>query len=291
MTSYIMELHQKNASGNSLMVRQMLDTFRLPKDFESLVYLSMVLQAEGIRYGVEHWRRHALAQHTRRVSGTLYWQLNDCWPVASWSSLDYFGRWKALHYAARRFYAPLLLSIEDTPPCQSIFLSSDLLEEWQGSVHWALTALDGKVLASGEKAAHVEPLGVTAVETLDFSGFLDDDTRRELVFVAELWQGERRLAAQTAFFVPTKHLSLVDPRISANVTLKEGLLAIELSARSLARLVECSLAGADVIFSDNYFDLPAQGAITIMAPLPAGWDLATARAALKVRSVYITYSK
>ena len=98
MTSYVMEQHQKNDSGNSLMVGQMLDTFRLPKDFSSLVYLSMVLQAEGIRYGVEHWRRHP-----ERVAGILYWQLNDCWPVASWSSLDYFVRWKALHYAARRF--------------------------------------------------------------------------------------------------------------------------------------------------------------------------------------------
>jgi len=286
MTSYIMEQHQKNASGNALMVGQMLDSFRLPNDFESLVYLSMVLQAEGIRYGVEHWRRHP-----RRVAGTLYWQLNDCWPVASWSSLDYFGRWKALHYAARCFYAPLLLSIEDAPPCQSIFLSSDLLEEWQGSVHWALTTLDGKVLASGEKAAHVEPLGVTAVETLEFSRFLDDDTRRELVFVAELWQGDQHLATQTAFFVPTKHLSLVNPQIHADVTLKESLLAIELSARSLARLVECNLVGADVIFSDNYFDLPAHKAISVTAPLPAGWDLATAQAALKVRSVYNTYSK
>ncbi|MEJ2212228.1 MAG: glycoside hydrolase family 2 protein, partial [Anaerolineae bacterium] len=120
MTSYVMEQHQKNDRGNALMVRQMLDTFRLPHDFESLVYLSMVLQAEGIRYGVEHWRRHTQrVSSTRRISGTLYWQLNDCWPVASWSSLDYYGRWKALHYAARRFYAPLLLSIEDDPPRQS----------------------------------------------------------------------------------------------------------------------------------------------------------------------------
>jgi beta-mannosidase len=248
----------------------------------------MVLQAEGIRYGVEHWRRQP-----RRVSGTLYWQLNDCWPVASWSSLDYYGRWKALHYAARRFYAPLLLSIEDAPPCQSIFLSSDLLEEWQGSVHWALTTLDGKVLVSAEKDVQVEPLGVTAVERLDFHSFLDDDTRRELAFVAELWEGDRRLAMQTAFFVPTKHLGLVDPQIIADVTLKEGLLAIELSARSLARLVECSLTGAPaeggVIFSDNYFDLPAQKVVRVTAPLPAGWDLATGRAALSVRSVYDTY--
>ena len=301
MTSYVMEQHQKNASGNALMVGQMLDTFRLPKDFESLVYLSMVLQAEGIRYGVEHWRRHTRrVQDTRRVSGTLYWQLNDCWPVASWSSLDYFGRWKALHYAARRFYAPLLLSIEDAPPRQSIFLSNDLPEAWQGSVRWALTTLDGKTLASGERAAHVEPAGVTAIETLDFSGFLDDDTRRELVFVAELWPGDQSqtagplssgpLVTQTAFFVPTKHLSLADPQIDADVTLEDGLLTIELSARSLARLVECSLAGADVIFSDNYFDLPARQAVCVTAPLPAGWELATARAALRVRSVYDTYT-
>jgi beta-mannosidase len=137
----------------------------------------------------------------------------------------------------------------------------------------------------------VEPLGVTAIETLDFSQFLDDDTRRELVFVAELWQGDRRLATQTAFFVPTKHLSLVDPQIKTDVTRKDGLLTIELSARSLARLVECSLTGADVIFSDNYFDLPAQKAVSITAPIPDGWDLATAQAALKVRSVYDTYSR
>ncbi len=291
MTSYIMEQHQKNNSGNSLMVGQMLDTFRLPMDFDSLVYLSMVLQAEGIRYGVEHWRRH-----TDRVSGTLYWQLNDCWPVASWASLDYFGRWKALHYAARRFYAPLMLSIEDDSPHQSIFISSDLLNPWDGSVSWSLATLDGNALVSGEKAAHVEPGGVLAVESLDFSKYLDGDTRRELVFTAELWQVETRLALQTAFFVPTKHVSLVDPQIISNLSIKENqpsgcILLIELSSQSLARLVECSLSGADVVFTDNYFDLPAKKTITISAPLPDGWDLARAQAAFKVRSVYNTYSK
>jgi beta-mannosidase len=101
MTSYIMQQHQKNASGNTLIIAQMPDIFRMRKDYESLVYPRLVLQAEGIRCGAEHWRWHP--QHT---SGTLYWQRDDCWPVASWSSLDYFGRWKALPYAARRFYAP-----------------------------------------------------------------------------------------------------------------------------------------------------------------------------------------
>src|SRR4029079_14506853 len=101
-------------------VRQLLESYRLPRDFEALVYLSQVLQAEGIRYGVEHWRRPM-----DRVAGTLYWQLNDCWPVASWSSVDYFGRWKALHYAARRFYAPLLLSIEAQPTAQGLYVSTE----------------------------------------------------------------------------------------------------------------------------------------------------------------------
>ena len=285
MTSYIMERHQKNDSGNSLIVRQMLDTFRLPKDFDALVYLSLVLQAEGIRYGVEHWRRH-----TNRVSGTLYWQLNDCWPVASWASLDYFGRWKALHYAARRFYAPLMLSIEDAPPKQSIFISSDLMKDWNGKVRWSLVDLDGKVLTSGEKAASVSVNGVTAVESLDFSQYLNDDLRRELAFIAELWEGDTCLARQSAFFAPTKHLKLKAPQITSTLSAKDGVLSIEVSSKSFARLVEVSLSSADVVFSDNYFDLPANTKVTVTAPLPAGWDLKKAKAAFKVRSVFDTYS-
>ena len=131
---------------------------------------------------------------------------------------------------------------------------------------------------------------MTAVAALDFSALLDDDARRETVFVAELWQGDRRLAWQTAFFAATKHLSLADPQIQARLTCEDGLLVIELTARSLARLVECSLDGADVVFSDNYFDLPARMTVCVTAALPAGWDVALARSAFRVRSVYDTYA-
>ena len=139
MTSYIMEHHQRSPAGNGLMVGQMTETFRMPKDFPALVYLSLVLQAEGIRYGVEHWRRNR-----DRVSGTLIWQLNDCWPVASWSSIDYFGRWKALHYAARKFYAPILLSIEDKGEAMDVFVTNDTVRTWTGEVRWSLQTLAGK---------------------------------------------------------------------------------------------------------------------------------------------------
>ena len=257
MTSYIMERHQKNDSGNSLMVGQMLDTFRLPKDFEALVYLSMVLQAEGIRYGVEHWRRHP-----DRVAGTLYWQLNDCWPVASWSSLDYFGRWKALHYASRRFYAPLMLSIEDKPPQQDVYVTNDTLEPWEGTLRWSLETLDGKILSSGQEPVQAAPQAATPICKLDFSDSVSDDNIRELVFIAELYQGEQIISRQTAFFAPTKHLSLADPKISVQLRIEQEQLHIELTSCSLARLVECTLEGADVVFSDNYFDLPAGRTVT-----------------------------
>lgn len=285
MTSYIMEQHQKNAYGNSLMVGQMLDTFRLPKDFPSLVYLSMALQAEGIRYGVEHWRRYR-----DRVGGTLYWQLNDCWPVASWSSLDYFGRWKALHYAARRFYAPVLLSIEDDPPRQGVYVTNDRRDNWEGRVRWSLETLAGDVQAAGEESVQVAPLSTKHVKTFDLSDQITDDNRRALLFIVELWQHDSRIAAQTAFFAPTKHLQLIDPTVQAVCHLEDNLLYIDVTARSLARLVELSFAGADVVFSDNYFDLPAGRTFTVTCPLPAGWRVSQAEAALRIHSVYDSFA-
>ena len=285
MTSYIMEQHQKNASGNSLMVGQMLDTFRLPKDFVSMVYLSMILQAEGIRYGVEHWRRHP-----DRVAGILYWQLNDCWPVASWSSLDYFGRWKALHYAARRFYAPVMLSIEDKAPEQGVYVSNDRLEAWEGSVKWSLETLEGEVFSSGDVPVKVAAQTATLVCQLDFSNQVTDDNRRKLFFIAELWQGDQSATRQTAYFVPIKHLSLTDPAIRANVQIQNGELIVELISHSLAVLVEVSLIGADVVFSDNYFSLPSGRSIQISSPLPRGWTLGKAQKEIRIRSVYDSYT-
>jgi len=285
MTSYIMEQHQKNASGNSIMVGQMLDTFRLPKDFESLVYLSMALQAEGIRYGVEHWRRHP-----DRIAGILYWQLNDCWPVASWSSLDYFGRWKALHYAARRFYAPLMISIEDKPPEQAVFVSNDTLEPWEGTVRWSLETLDEEALTSGQVSFKVAPQAATQVCKLDFSDQISDDNIRRLVFIAELWQGDWFVARQTAGFVPIKHLSLTDPAMTVNLRDDRGQVIVELTTQSLALLVELSLTDSDVVFSDNYFNLPAGRTVRISCPLPSGWTLSQAQKEFRIRSVYDSYS-
>ncbi len=295
MTSYIMEHHQRSGSGNGLMMAQMTDTFRMPKDFPSLVYLSMLLQAEGIRYGVEHWRRNR-----PRVMGTLIWQLNDCWPVASWASLDYFGRWKALHYAARRFYAPVLLSVLDEGSSMSIHVTNDLRERWQGLARWSLQTIGGEVLAQAEEAVDAAPLADTEVRVLEFGDQVRPDPPAELVqgnahqviFVCELVKGSETLAARVATFAPNKHLALVDPGLAVSLRAVPEGLAIDVSARSLARFIELELPGAtpELIFSDNYFDVPAARSVSVTCPLPAGWTLEGARAALRVRSLYNSFA-
>jgi beta-mannosidase len=285
MTSYIMEHHQKNAAGNGLMLAQMTENYRMPKDFPSLVYMTLVLQAEGIRYGVEHWRRHM-----DRVSGTLYWQLNDCWPVASWSSLDYFGRWKALHYAARRFYAPVMLSIAETGTQMAVHVTNDLQQTWTRLVRWTLETLDGAVVKQGEQAVHAAAQADTPVMALDFAAEVNDSNQRELIFVAELWQGDTLTAVNVATFTPNKHLALRKAALAADLAVQDGQLAVTLKGDTLARFVEVTLDGVDAVFSDNYFDLPAGRSRTITTPLPAGWTQAQAQQALIVRSLYDAFA-
>jgi beta-mannosidase len=303
LTSYMMEYHQRGNHGNGLMIGQMTETFRMPKDFSSLVYLSLVLQAEGIRYGVEHWRRAM-----QRVSGTLYWQLNDCWPVVSWSSIDWYGRWKALHYAARRFYAPLLLSVEDEGTWMGVHVTSDLTEAWEGTVRWALETLDGAVLVEGQDQVSAMPLASTEVCTLDFVNRLLAGDRsgepvwrapdepgegvspREAVFVCELWGGDLMVSRCVAPFVPSKHLALVDPGLAIDLGQQDDQLIFHVTARSLARFVELALEGVDVVFGDNYFDVPANRTVAVTCPLPEGWSVERARQKLRVRSLYDSYA-
>ncbi|HQE93744.1 MAG TPA: glycoside hydrolase family 2 protein [Anaerolineae bacterium] len=284
MTSYIMEHHQRHAGGNGKIIAHMTDHYRMPKDFPSLVYLSQLLQAEGIRFGVEHWRRHM-----GRVSGTLYWQLNDCWPVASWSSLDSLGRWKLLHYAARRFYAPLLLSVEDTGTLMGIHVTSDLPTPWEGIVCWSLQTVGGEELASGSEPVTAAPLASTHVRTLNFGDRVSDENCRDVIFFCELRQGATSIAQRVATFVPDKHLSLVDPALSATVSQEQDALVIDVTAKSLARFVELGLFGTDVVFSDNAFDVPAGHTVRVTCPLPPGWSVEDARIALWMRSLYDSY--
>jgi beta-mannosidase len=309
MTSYIMEHHQRNAAGNGKIINYMTDHFQLPKDFESLVILTQLLQAEAIRTGVEYWRRSR-----ERTSGALYWQLNDCWPVASWASLDYYGRWKALHYAARRFYAPLLLSAEkrrveigesatthatgylfqpEPGPFVDLYLTNDRVDPWEGAVRWSLETLDGDVCFAGRQDVRVDGMDAIRVRALNLEEDVDRTNEREVVLVYELWQADDSISRGLLSFVPSKHLALSDPGLHASVEATDQGYAITLSAEKVARFVFLSVDAPDedvIKLSDNFFDLPAGRSVTIQMPKIEGWNAEDVASALEVRSLFDTYA-
>ncbi len=284
LTSYIMDFHQRSPVGNGLIASQLANLFQIPSDFPSMVYLSMVLQAEGIRMGVEHWRRH-----NDRVSGTLYWQLNDTWPGSSWSSIDYYGRWKALHYAACRFFAPVLLSADVVGRSVDLYLINDQPSPCEGRMEWSLETISGKTIQSDQQEVSITPLSRQCLLHLDFSDPCDQENERKLVFVYRLFVADSLLSQSVLPFVPDKHLRLEDPALFAITRQNGDQLEVELTACSLARFVELSFEDADVIFSDNYFDLPAGHSRIITCPLPPSWDLNHARASLRLRSLYDSF--
>ena len=178
--SRVMELHQRNKAANGNILSYMAQTYLYPNSFDGLLYCSQLLQADAIRYGVEHWRRHR-----GRCMGAIIWQLNDCWPVASWSSVDYFGRWKALHYAAKRFFAPVLLSAEeegeltqrpnvvdfirDEVRCSvRLNVSNETMRAVTGRVHWALRTPDGGIVREGYEELTVPALSAAWLEKIEF---------------------------------------------------------------------------------------------------------------------------
>jgi beta-mannosidase len=153
-----------------------------------------------------------------------------------------------------------------------------------------LETLEGEVFTSERVPVDAPPQASTLVCKLDFSDQITQENRYKLVFVAELWHGDRFITRQTAYFVPIKHLTLSDPGIIAKLHNKDGELIVELVSHSLAVLVEVSLTGADVVFSDNYFNLPAGREVTLTCSLPPGWTFEQARKSLVVCSVYDSYA-
>ena len=261
--SYVMEKHQRNNAANGKIMNYIAQTFLYPNSFDILVYASQLLQAEAIRYGVEHWRRN------RGVCmGAVVWQLNDCWPVASWSSIDYFGRWKALHYAEKRFFAPVLLSCEEQGTLsQRTNVNAELAEssveksirlnvsnETRKTVHacvrWALRNNDASVLREGSE--EIEVPAMSAV-WLDKQVFNDADLHSSYASY-ELFEDGKKTSSGTVLFTAPKHFRFADPHL----TVSANGDSVTVSASAYARQIEISCEDGDVLFEDNYFDLNAE---------------------------------
>jgi beta-mannosidase len=289
--SCIMEKHQKSGTGNEKIMYYISQYFRFPDSFNSLLYISQLVQAEGIRYGVEHWRRNR-----GRCMGAVYWQLNDCWPVASWASIDSFGRWKALHYAAKRFYSPILASACEEGTSVSLHVTNDTLNKVNGFMKWRLVdAITENVIMKNEREDVIEPLTSDEIEKLDFSKVLDtDEKRRNSYLEFKLTEEDSILSSGIVLFVPAKHFSFKNPELGINIKEEPDRFVISLTSKKLAKYIELDLKITDGVLSDNYFDMSGGETREIYLnkdSITRKITLQELRMELTVRSLYDSYEK
>ena len=281
--SPVMESHQKNDAANGKMLYYLSENFRYPKDFESLLYVTQVLQAVAIKSGVEHWRRNR-----GRCMGTLYWQINDNWPVASWSSIDYYGRWKALHYMACRFYEPVagsIVRIADTDTAErnggehfsavAAHVQNETAQPVGVTVTMTLKTFDFKVITTATQHVVVPAFGVSKALEEDYSSYVqrqprilttpsakrvEDDTHhyydKKDVFVEAVFTYEDgRVQIESDTLVPYKHVELPQSSIHAEVVGNANTYTIALQSNVYTPFVEVDFTDADVILSDNIINL------------------------------------
>lgn len=257
--SYIMEKHQRQFSANGKIMNYLQQTYLYPTDFGTLLYASQLLQADAVRYGIEHFRRNR-----GRCMGAIVWQLNDCWPVVSWASIDYCGRWKALHYAEKRSFAPLMISCEEEGMTtqqvdinranvefeKSIRLNvaNETMEEQHVQVSWAVRNAQAEILRDGG----VQEVRVPALSSVWLEKVLlpEIDIFSDYVSYAMSQDGEI-ISEGTALFSYPKYFRYEDPKLSCRVEGDE----IVVSADAYAKNVEIQNENEDFILSDNYFDL------------------------------------
>ena len=274
ISSAVMEHHQRNKGGNARIAETMFRNFRFPMDFGNFVYLSQVQHGLAMKMAVEYWR--SLKPH---CMGTLYWQLNDTWPVASWSGLDHGGSWKLMNYMARRFYAPVLITVRKLEHEFIVSAVHDLLEAFDTIVDLHSVSFNGDISTLYSQKHTLEGNG-QEITRLDARRFAEGS----ILMVS--WMDEHGTKRRThASALPYKHLQLPNPQLSSVVKTSKAEVSISITAKHLALYValECDVAGH---FSDNAFDMLAGETtiITFIADNPA--DLERAASTLVIRELY-----
>ena len=281
--SYIMEKHQRNGAANGKIMNYMQQTYKYPTKFETLIYASQLLQADAIRYGVEHFRRN---RNDSRCMGAVYWQFNDCWPVASWSSVDYCQRLKALHYFARRFFAPIMISCEEEgmlgsgqelvrlpfefPKSIRLSVANETMRDEKVCVRWQIRNASADILEEKEEYIHLPALTSVWLEKVSLPNI---DIYKEYVSFEALI-GNQIVSEGTVIFSYPKYFKYEDPKLQYSIDGDE----ITVTASGYAKSVEILNENEDIILSDNYFDL--NGNSKTVKVLSGNTDV------IKLRSVY-----
>lgn len=246
----VMAAHQKGNRGTERIHRAVGQVYGKPLNTDSGVYLSQLAQAEAIRIAAEHLRRNM-----PRSMGSLYWQINDCWPAISWSGIDYFGRWKALHYYARRFYQDLIISAYEKNGQIKVAVVSDRRQEIVAALTAQLMSFDGRTLFESRKEIKLQPLKSETLWAFPKADLLQGRNSRQVFLNCDLRIEGERVSSNRIFFDGFASLELPRPTIEVETRRSDGKLRVQVSSDKFAKDVELSLGSRGGFFGDNYFDL------------------------------------
>ena len=257
--------HKERASGSrdfgdARIARQAARLFGMPRDFESLVYVSQILQGECMRVASEAFRRNY--PHTQ---GALYWQVDENWPNTCKSGMDYYGRWKAMQYMAGRFFSPVLVTGRVEGTQVTLWGVNDRLRDADARLRWRLYRLDGGLAGEGEYPVHLPANASRLIAEMDFEDTVGEnadfrtyrkeswESRRQYVLWYALVQGDSVLSSNYETFAPYKILALRDPVLSTRVHRLDGRFFVDISVENVAFFVELGLNEGYARLSDNYF--------------------------------------
>lgn len=265
LESPVMNAHQKADIGNALIKQTMGLYYKVPEKFEDLVYVGLVLQGQGMRHGIEAHRRNR-----PYCMGSLFWQLNDSWPVVSWSSIDYYGNWKALMYQSKRAFAPILINAIKEGDDLCVYLVSDELQDHDDvRLEVELMDFDGKVhgkwTQNGKLAANASVLFMKKSAD-ELQGKLS--AANSLLHFTLKDKNGVTLADDVFYFAYPKDQKLPEANIETSVRRRGNTIEMTLKTDKLARDIFVEVPVQGVRFTDNFFDLlPGQRKkITITSP-------------------------
>lgn len=253
-----------------------------PRDFESALWITQIMQAYVVGYGVEHWRRSM-----PRSMATLIWQMNDSWPGPTWSMIDWYHRWKAIMYAARRFFSPILVSgkADDKTGAMNIWVTSDLLEPVHGELTWHASNLDGQVLDRGTMAISIAPRESRLCRQLDYSRLPGHAAKNDLLIWTSVRSNGKTVSEHCSFFVAPRELALRDPSLSTRVVALADGFRVTVKARKPALWMWVHLKDSDAEYSDNFVHLAARQTVAIHVRPAKPLTLHEFRSRLQVRSL------
>jgi beta-mannosidase len=283
--SAVMLNHQKHPIGNELIKTYMQREYKIPEDFESFVYVSQLLQAYGIKRAIEAQRR-AMPY----CMGSLYWQFNDCWPVVSWSGVDYYYRWKALQYFVKKAYSPILVSPVIEDDTIKVFIISDMQGKSMGYLSLTVLGFDGEILWNKDMELELDPNSSKCYFKARTDDILDPLKSRHAVLVARFNVHGIIRSENLMYFDKPMNLPLEVPEITVDVRSVENGYEVNLFCDKLAKNLYLSFkAEVDGFFTDNYFDLlPGEGKTIYYLTKNSNLDLKTD---LTIKSLVNMYSK